>query len=113
MTRTLAALLLVLALGVTTRAARSGQEAPAAAPQHEAAHAEAAEGEHAHESGWFPTIAKMFNFAVLVGVLVYFLRAPLTVYLNCPHRRKSARIWSRRRRRGRPRIALLAEIKPS
>ena len=81
-TRTLAALLLVLALGVTTRAARSGQEAPAAAPQHEAAHAEAAEGEHAHESGWFPTIAKMFNFAVLVGVLVYFLREPLTVYLN-------------------------------
>lgn len=81
-TRTLAALLFVLALGVTTRAARSGQEAPAAAPQHEAAHAEAAEGEHAHESGWFPTIAKMFNFAVLVGVLVYFLREPLTVYLN-------------------------------
>jgi F-type H+-transporting ATPase subunit b len=81
-TRTLTALLLMLALGVTTRAARSGQEAPAAAPQHEAAHAEAAEGEHAHESGWFPTIAKMFNFAVLVGVLVYFLREPLTVYLN-------------------------------
>ena len=84
-TRTLTALLLVLALGVTTRAARSGQEAPAAAPQHEAAHAEAAEGEHAHESGWFPTIAKMFNFAVLVGVLVYFLREPLTVYSEFTH----------------------------
>lgn len=81
-TRTLAALLLVLALGVTTRAVRAGQEAPAAAPQHEAGHAEATEGEHAHESGWLPTIAKTFNFAVLVGVLVYFLRQPLTVYLN-------------------------------
>jgi F-type H+-transporting ATPase subunit b len=81
-TRTLAAVLLVLALGVTTRAVAAGQEAPAAAPQHEAAHAEATEGEEAHESGWFPTIAKTFNFAVLVGVLVYFLREPLTVYLN-------------------------------
>jgi F-type H+-transporting ATPase subunit b len=81
-TRTLAALLVVLALGVTTRAVRAGQEAPAAAPQHEAAHGEATEREHAHESGWLPTIAKTFNFAVLVGVLVYFLREPLTVYLN-------------------------------
>jgi F-type H+-transporting ATPase subunit b len=80
-TRALAALLLVLALGVATRAA-AHQEAPAAAPQHEAAHAEGGEAEEHHEAGWLPTIAKIFNFAVLAGVLVYFLREPLSTYLN-------------------------------
>jgi F-type H+-transporting ATPase subunit b len=39
----------------------------------------AAEGEH---EGILPTIAKLFNFAVLVGVLVYFLRAPIAEYLR-------------------------------
>lgn len=39
----------------------------------------AAEGEH---EGILPTIAKLFNFAVLVGVLVYFLRAPVAEYLR-------------------------------
>jgi F-type H+-transporting ATPase subunit b len=81
-TRALAALLLVLALGVATPAHAVGQEAPAAAPQHDAAHAAAGEGEEAHEAGWLPTIAKAFNFAVLIGVLVYFLREPLSNYLN-------------------------------
>lgn len=82
MTRALAALLLVLALGVATRAHAAPQEAPAAAPQHEGAHGEAGEAEEAHEAVWLPTIAKTFNFAVLIGVLVYFLRAPLSTYLN-------------------------------
>src|SRR5690242_10706641 len=81
-TRALAALLLVFALGAATRAHAATQEAPAAAPQHEGAHAEAGEAEEAHEAGWLPTIAKTFNFAVLVGVLVYFLREPLSTYLN-------------------------------
>jgi F-type H+-transporting ATPase subunit b len=49
------------------------------------AEALAAEGEH---EGILPTIAKLFNFAVLVGVLVYFLRAPIADYL----RRRSAQI---------------------
>jgi F-type H+-transporting ATPase subunit b len=39
----------------------------------------AAEGEH---EGILPTIARLFNFAVLVGVLVYFLRAPIAEYLR-------------------------------
>jgi F-type H+-transporting ATPase subunit b len=51
----------------------------AEAGQHEASH-ETSEAEHG--SGWFAVIAKTFNFAVLVGVLVYFLRQPLTGYLN-------------------------------
>ncbi len=35
----------------------------------------------AHDS-WAPVIAKAVNFAILVTVLVYFLRAPLMGYLN-------------------------------
>jgi len=33
-------------------------------------------------SGWMPTIAKFVNFAVLVGILVYFLRAPIAAHLK-------------------------------
>jgi F-type H+-transporting ATPase subunit b len=41
----------------------------------------AADAEDGHSS-WMPTIAKMFNFAVLLGILVYFLRAPIAGYLR-------------------------------
>jgi F-type H+-transporting ATPase subunit b len=43
-------------------------------------HAE--EGDEARDEGWMPTIAKAVNFALLVGVLGYFLRAPLAGYLH-------------------------------
>jgi F-type H+-transporting ATPase subunit b len=51
-----------------------------ASPQHEApaAHDE----EAAHDPGWWPAIWKTANFAILVGVLTYFLRAPLGAYLT-------------------------------
>jgi F-type H+-transporting ATPase subunit b len=39
----------------------------------------AAEGEH---EGILPTIARLFNFAILAGVLVYFLRGPISEYLR-------------------------------
>src|SRR4051794_17159364 len=39
------------------------------------------QGEEAHEEGWMPVIAKTVNFAILAGVLVYFLKTPLTEYL--------------------------------
>lgn len=39
----------------------------------------ATEGDH---EGILPTIARLFNFAVLAGVLVYFLRAPIQEYLR-------------------------------
>jgi F-type H+-transporting ATPase subunit b len=42
-------------------------------------HAE--EEEHAEEGGILQTLAKLFNFAVLVGILVYFLRRPIANYL--------------------------------
>ena len=41
----------------------------------------AADADEGHSS-WMPTIAKMFNFAVLAGILVYFLRAPIAGYLR-------------------------------
>ena len=48
-----------------------------AAPQHEA---EAAPGA-AHEQTLLQTAAKIANFAILVGLLVYFLKTPVSVYL--------------------------------
>ncbi|HEY7059435.1 MAG TPA: ATP synthase F0 subunit B [Vicinamibacterales bacterium] len=84
--RLLAAGLLLLAVGLGAARpafAREAAAVPQPAPQHEGAQAEATGAhEEAHEAGWFPTIAKTFNFAVLVGVLVYFLREPLATYLN-------------------------------
>jgi F-type H+-transporting ATPase subunit b len=41
----------------------------------------AAEEEAAHGSGIVPMIAKFFNFAVLAGVLTYFLKTPIAAYL--------------------------------
>jgi F-type H+-transporting ATPase subunit b len=54
-------------------------------PQHEpnqqaAAEGHAAEGEH--EEGLMPIVARVANFAILVGLLVYFLRTPLAGYLQ-------------------------------
>ena len=39
------------------------------------------QGTEGVNSGWMAVIAKAFNFAVLVAVLVYFLKAPLLTYL--------------------------------
>ena len=51
---------------------------PPAGPVH--GHGDAAEAEHAESA--LPTIARIFNFALLAGVLVYFLRTPITTYLS-------------------------------
>jgi len=61
---------------------------PAAKPADEHARPQAGEvqphavakghtGEDQHEAGVWPLIAKLLNFAILAGVLVYFLRSPL------------------------------------
>jgi F-type H+-transporting ATPase subunit b len=53
------------------------------APGTDAAHQEASHSEDAdHGSGWLAVVAKIFNFAVLVGILTYFLKTPLTEYLT-------------------------------
>jgi F-type H+-transporting ATPase subunit b len=67
--------------------ASAQQSEPARAQRPESAKAQEAAGketagESESGSGWGATIAKAFNFAILVAVLVYFLRAPLLGYLN-------------------------------
>jgi F-type H+-transporting ATPase subunit b len=55
--------------------------AGAAAPQE--SHAGAAEsGAEAGHGSWKPTIYKLINFVLLVGLLVYFLRAPVGDYFR-------------------------------
>jgi F-type H+-transporting ATPase subunit b len=56
----------------------------AAAPQRETPPASEASGqeEPAHEQTLLQTIAKVANFGILAGVLVYFLRGPITSHLS-------------------------------
>jgi F0F1-type ATP synthase membrane subunit b/b' len=86
--RFFAASLLALVVGVTTISVVQAQ-VPEAAPVTEASeaagHESAAHESAEHEAGWMPTIAKVVNFAALVGILGYFLRAPLTHYLVDRH----------------------------
>ncbi len=49
-----------------------------AAPAHAAG--EAAEEDH-HDEGILPTVARLLNFAILAGVLIYFLGGPVGSYL--------------------------------
>jgi F-type H+-transporting ATPase subunit b len=54
-------------------------------PQHEGGQQAVAEGHTAegeHEEGLMPTVARIANFAILVGLLTYFLRSPLAGYLQ-------------------------------
>ena len=68
--------------GVRAQEAGAAKAADAARPQHPQAGHEPEQGEEAQEQGWMPVIAKTVNFAILAGVLVYFLRTPLTEYLS-------------------------------
>jgi F-type H+-transporting ATPase subunit b len=77
--RLVLAALLLAALAIAAPVAQAQPEHAPAAAQHEtAAHDEAA----AHDPGWWPTIWKTANFVILIGILGYFLRAPLAGYLN-------------------------------
>lgn len=67
-----------LAVLIFAGVAQAGSQPHAAEPQ---AHGEAAAHEEAHDEGLLPTVARLFNFAILAGVLVYFLRAPLTTHV--------------------------------
>jgi F-type H+-transporting ATPase subunit b len=83
----LAALLVAaVAIGAPARAAAQESAQPKAAA-HETEAGKQASGEHEaeegeHDAGWMPVIAKATNFAILAGVLIYFLRSPVTGYLN-------------------------------
>ena len=71
------------AVAVASARPQHSEPAASAAPAQESpVGQEAEQGEEAHGGGWLAVIAKAFNFAVLAGVLVYFLRTPLMDYLN-------------------------------
>jgi len=80
-----AAAALLLLLAAAPQAAMASDAQPAAA-----AHAAEAQGDHAegggehggeHGGGLLDTFARLFNFAILAGTLVYFLKSPLATYL--------------------------------
>ena len=68
----------ILALSLAATPVRASQPEPAhqAAGEHEAAR------EEKHEDSAINVIARLVNFGILAGVLVYFLRSPLATYLN-------------------------------
>jgi F-type H+-transporting ATPase subunit b len=82
-----AAILLLLLLTVAIPA--TAQEHGAAQPPHGAGAQPTTPGsqpaddhaEEPHEEGILPTIARLVNFGILAGVLVYFLKSPLVGYL--------------------------------
>ncbi len=79
------AVLAVCAASAFAEAPAAGHAGPAASAEHQpAAQAPTAEhGEAAGHDGWvWPLVARLFNFAVLVGTLVYFLRKPFATYLQ-------------------------------
>ena len=59
---------------IVTAGAAVEQPAPDAPPGHEA-------GAAGHESIW-PLVARLVNFAILVGTLIYFLRSPFGQYVT-------------------------------
>jgi F-type H+-transporting ATPase subunit b len=75
----------VWTVAVVSAAPPQGDHAPPAAAAgqtgKEAAAEDAAEGEGGHESPWAQP-ARIFNFALLAGGLVYLLRSPLMGYLT-------------------------------
>lgn len=54
---------------------------PAAASAQEPVKPEAAKAEEHRSEGIMPTVARLFNFALLVGALAYFLKTPVATYL--------------------------------
>lgn len=74
----LAALLLLNPSPVLAQSAQPAQESGHAAPAGE----HAAEGGHEAGSPVVGMIAKLLNFGILAGTLVYFLRSPAATYLR-------------------------------
>jgi F-type H+-transporting ATPase subunit b len=82
---------ILLLLLLTAAVPVAAQEHGAAQPPHGAGAQPATPGsqptaEHAeeepHEEGLLPTVARLVNFGILAGVLIYFLKSPLVGYLS-------------------------------
>jgi F-type H+-transporting ATPase subunit b len=72
----------VVSVHLAAQGAQAARPAESPAAQHTPAGHEAEQGNQAEEEGWMPVIAKTVNFAILAGILVYFLKTPLTEYLS-------------------------------
>jgi len=68
-------------LGYVMVARAEANAAPSASPQEHAQPRGEGEQGAEHSQGILPIIARLFNFAVLVGALYYFLRSPIAAYL--------------------------------
>lgn len=75
---TFAVFVFAASLGVSSASALAAQphEAAPAAGEH------AVEAEGPHEQTTLQTVAKLANFALLAGALVYFLKSPITAHLK-------------------------------
>jgi F-type H+-transporting ATPase subunit b len=71
----LTAMLVLAAAGMSSAMGQPPHEAAGAPAAHEAA------AEAPHEQTILQTVAKLANFALLAGVLVYFLKSPISEYL--------------------------------
>ena len=78
----IAAALAVILLLTVSPAMAQGAQPPAAGDHAAPAGEHAAEGGHAEGGPIVGMIAKLFNFAILAGTLVYFLRLPIATYLR-------------------------------
>ena len=77
--------LVVLIVALDAGAAPVFAQEPAPAKPEAGAAAAHPQDEHAqeeHDEGLLPTVARLFNFAILAGVLVYYLRTPVREYLQ-------------------------------
>lgn len=82
----------VFSLGWTAAVTSAGgaptkESAVSSQPSHEGGPAQTpagheAPGEPAHGEGWAALVARLLNFGILVGALVYLLRRPFGVYLT-------------------------------
>ncbi len=72
----------VLWIALAAGAPHAGAQAHQPEPAKEGAVAEGHTAEAEHAEGWMPTVARIANFGILVGLLTYFLRTPLAGYLQ-------------------------------
>ena len=82
------AVVAVILLGTPRGASAQPKSSPTTAGETHAAETPAtpaageAEEGAGHDEGALPIVARLVNFAILVGALVYLLRSPLATYLN-------------------------------
>ncbi len=78
---------LLLVLSLSSGALDQRLDAQVAAEQTTRAETDSESGtaDEAHSEGWMPTVAKVFNFVLLIGALTYFLKSPVSAHLAARH----------------------------